>query len=95
MGECLGELVVVVDRICCWCFSKLVGRAEREDGWEVPGNTVTSHNGGIFTAVKHPALMGAPCGTWVSSSILSPFRKPTTLVNMPGRMVSKNVLLKG
>jgi hypothetical protein len=99
LGECLDELAVVVDRICCLCFSKLVGRAEREDGWEVLGNPVTSHNGGICTTVKHPALMEALGGTWVSSSILSPFivsiRKSTTLVNMPRSMVSKNVLLNG
>lgn len=35
--------VVAVDRIWCLCFSKLVGMAEKETGWEVLGNPVTSH----------------------------------------------------
>lgn len=88
---------VVVDRIGPLCFSKLVGRAEREDGCKVLGNPVTSHKRGE-PKVTHPALMEALCMTWVSSSIASPFiviRKPTTLVNMPRSMVSKNILMKG
>lgn len=42
----MDRYAVVVDGICCLCFSKLVGKAEREDGREVLGNPVTSHKRG-------------------------------------------------
>lgn len=37
----MDRYAVAVDRTCL-CFSKLVGKSERENGWEVLGNPVTS-----------------------------------------------------
>lgn len=92
---------MVVDGICCLCFSKLVGKAEREDGREVLGNPVTHTSEGNQRYLHSSEASGSDGGSLCDLDVLlhcTPLysiRKPTTLVKMPRSMVSKNILMKG